>query len=63
MKSLLSKAIVSRWFLMLGIYLLIPTGQLFAQDIQTGPPDRLSTTLAAEKIDSHVAGMSDEQVR
>ena len=63
MKRHLSKAILFSLSLILGIYLLIPTVQLFAQDTQPGQSDIQSATIAAEKIDSHIAGMSDEKVR
>jgi len=49
--------------LMLAIYLFMPTFLVFAQDPKTGQSNSQADFQSPEEIDSHVAGMSDEQVR
>ena len=49
--------------LMLAIYLFMPTFPVFAQDPKTGQSNSQLDFQSPEEIDSHVAGMTDEQVR
>ena len=49
--------------LMLAIYVFMPTSPVFAQDSKTGQSNSQLGFQSPEKIDSHVAGMTDEQVR
>ena len=49
--------------LMLAIYLFMPTFLVFAQDPKTGQSDSQTDFQSPEEIDSHVAGMTDAQVR
>ena len=49
--------------LMLAIYLFMPTFLVFAQDPKTGQSNSQADFQSPEEIDSHVAGMTDEQVR
>jgi small-conductance mechanosensitive channel len=48
---------------MLAIYLFMPTFLVFAQDPKTGQSNSQADFQSSEEIDSHVAGMTDEQVR
>jgi small-conductance mechanosensitive channel len=48
---------------MLGIYLLMPTFQVIAQDNTSAQPDQTVEPTSSAEIDSHLAGMSDVQVR
>jgi small-conductance mechanosensitive channel len=49
--------------LMLAIYLFMPTFLVFAQDPKTGQSNSQTDFQSPEEIDSHVAGMTDAQVR
>lgn len=49
--------------LMLGIYLLLPTFQVLSQDARAAQPDQTVELSSPAQVDSHLAGMSDEQVR
>jgi len=49
--------------LMLAIYLFMPTFLVFAQDPKTGQSNSQADFQSPGEIDSHVAGMTDEQVR
>ena len=49
--------------LMPAIYLFMPTFLVFAQDPKTGQSNSQTDFQSPEEIDSHVAGMTDEQVR
>ena len=49
--------------LMLAIYLFMPTFLVFAQDPKTGQSNSQTDFQSPKEIDSHVAGMTDEQVR
>ena len=48
---------------MLAIYLFMPTFLVFAQDPKTGQSNSQADFQSPEEIDSHVAGMTDAQVR
>ena len=50
-------------FLLLGIFLLVPTVQVAAQGAKTVESGLQSAALAPENVDSHIAGMSDVKVR
>ncbi len=63
MKIYRSKLILFTLSLMLGLYLLMPAFQLLAQDNSSAQPDRRSESKSSTEVDSHLAGMSDEQVR
>jgi len=58
-----SKLILFSLSLMLGIYLLIPTSQLLAQDNPSAQADQQAKPMPSAEVDSHLAGMSDAQVR
>jgi len=49
--------------LMLAIYLFMPTFLVLAQDPKTGQSNSQADFQSPEEIDSHVAGMTDAQVR
>jgi len=49
--------------LVLSIYLLLPTLQVLAQDTQADQYEQTAEPKSAAEVDSHLAGMSDEQVR
>src|SRR5210317_882443 len=49
--------------LMLAICLFMPTSPVFAQDPKTGQSSSQLDFESPEEIDSHVAGMTDEQIR
>jgi small-conductance mechanosensitive channel len=49
--------------LMLAIYLFMPTFLVFAQDPKTGQSNSQADFQSPDEIDSHVAGMTDAQVR
>ncbi len=63
MKIYRSKLILLTLSLMLGLYLLMPAFQLLAQDNSSAQPDQKSEPKSSTEVDSHLAGMSDEQVR
>ena len=63
MKICRSKLILLSLSLMLGIYLLMPTFQVLAQDNQSFQPDPTAEPASSAEVDSHLAGMSDAQVR
>jgi small-conductance mechanosensitive channel len=48
---------------MLVIYLLMPTFQVLAQENPSAQPDQTAEPTSPAEVDSHLAGMSDEQVR
>ena len=50
-------------FLMPAIYLFMPTFPVSAQDPKAGQSNFQLDFQSPEEIDSHVAGMTDEQVR
>ena len=58
-----SKLILFNLSLMLGIYLLLPTFQVLAQDTRAAQPDRTAELSSPAQVDSHLAGMSDAQIR
>jgi hypothetical protein len=49
--------------LMLAAFLLIPAYPVLAQDQQAEPSGTKAEQLTLEEVDSHVAGMTDEQIR
>jgi len=49
--------------IVLGIFILAPTVQVAAQDAKTVESDLQTEPLIAENVDSHIAGMSDVQIR
>ena len=49
--------------LVLSILLLMPTFQVLAQDNPAVQPDQTAELKSSAEVDSHLAGMSDEQVR
>ena len=63
MKIYRSKLILFSLFLMLGIYLLMPTFQVLAQDNPSAQSDQTAEPTSSAEVDSYLAGMSDEQVR
>ena len=63
MKNYRSKLILFTLSLMLGLYLLMPAFQVLAQDNSSAQPDQKSEPKSSTEVDSHLAGMSDEQVR
>ena len=63
MKFYLSKIILFGLPLILGIYLLMPTFQLMAQDTRAAQPDMPAARMEPVAVDAHIAGMSDEQIR
>ena len=63
MKIYRSKLILFTLSLMLGLYLLMPAFQVLAQDNSSAQPDLKSEPKSSTEVDSHLAGMSDEQVR
>ncbi|MCP4627616.1 MAG: mechanosensitive ion channel family protein [bacterium] len=63
MRSHRSKLILFSLFLMLGIYLLLPAFQVLAQDSRAAQPDRTADLSSPAQVDSHLAGMSDGQIR
>ncbi|MGD8649910.1 MAG: mechanosensitive ion channel family protein [Desulfobacterales bacterium] len=48
---------------MLSIFLLMPTFQVLAQQSPSAQPDQTAEPTSPAEVDSHLAGMSDEQVR
>jgi len=58
-----SKLMLFSLSLMLGIYLLLPTVQVPAQDAWAAQPDQKAEPRSSAEVDSYLAGMSDEQVR
>jgi small-conductance mechanosensitive channel len=63
MKSYLSKIFLFSLPSILGVFLMMPTFQLMAQDIQSAKPEQTAEPSSAAEVDSYLAGMSDEQVR
>jgi len=63
MRSHRSKLILFRLTLIIGIYLLTPTFQVLAQETRAAQPDRTAELSSSAEVDSHLAGMSDEQIR
>ena len=63
MKIYRSKLNLFTLSLMLGIYLLMPTFQVLAQDNPSAQPDQTAEPTSSAEVDSYLAGMSDEQVR
>jgi len=63
MKLYRAKLILFSLILMLGIYLLIPTFQVLAQDTPSAQPDQTAELSSLAEVDSYLAGMSDAQVR
>jgi hypothetical protein len=63
MKLYRSKLILFSLSLMLGIYLLMPTFQVLAQDNPAAQSDQTAEPYVSAEVDSYLAGMSDEQVR
>ncbi len=63
MKGHRSKLILFSLPLMLGIYLLMPTFQVLAQDTRTAQPDQKAEPRSSAEVDSYLAGMSDAKVR
>ena len=63
MKAHRLKLVLFILFLMLSIFLLMPTFQLLAQQNPSKQPDQTVEPTSPAEIDSHLAGMSDEQVR
>jgi len=63
MKRYLSKTIIFSLPLILCISLLMPTFQLMAQEARAAQPEQQPAIMSPEEVDSHIAGMSDEQVR
>ena len=62
-KQYLLKIVRSSLPLILAIYLLMPTFQLMAQNAPVAQSELTAEPSSPEKIDSYLAGMSDEQVR
>jgi small-conductance mechanosensitive channel len=58
-----SKLILFSLSLMLGIYLLMPTFQVLAQDNPSAQSDQRAEPSSPAEVDSYLAGMSDAQVR
>jgi hypothetical protein len=50
-------------FLMLVLYLCMPTFQVLAQDNTSAQPDQTAEPTSSAEVDSYLAGMSDAQVR
>ena len=48
---------------MMAIYLLLSPFQALAQDNPSAQPDQTVEPASSAEVDSHLAGMSDEQVR
>jgi hypothetical protein len=48
---------------MLGIYLLLPAFQVLAQDTRAAQPEQAAELSSVAQVDSHLAGMSDAQIR
>jgi len=63
MKRLYWKAIFFSIYLALGIYLFMPTTQVVAQDVKNSEPNQMAKHMDPNEIDSHIAGLSDKQVR
>ena len=63
MKAHRLKLVLFILFLMLSIFLLMPTFQLLAQQKPSVQSDLTAEPASPAEIDSHLAGMSDEQVR
>ena len=63
MKAYRLKLVLFTLSLMLSIFLLMPTFQVLAQDNPAVQPDQTAELTSSAEVDSHLAGMSDEQVR
>ena len=63
MKVYCSKRILLGLSLLLSIHLLMPPLQVLAQDNPSAQPDQTVEPTSPAEIESHLAGMSDEQIR
>ena len=63
MKAYRLKLVLFTLSLMLSIFLLMPTFQVLAQDNPSAQPDQTAEPTSPAEVDSHLAGMSDAQVR
>ncbi|MHC5001154.1 MAG: hypothetical protein ACYTE1_10115, partial [Planctomycetota bacterium] len=63
MKAYRLKLVLFILSLMLSIFLLMPTFQVLAQDNPAAQPDQAAEPRSSGEVDSHLAGMSDAQVR
>ena len=63
MKVYCSKRILLSLYLMMAIYLLLSPFQALAQDNPSAQPDQTVEPASSAEVDSHLAGMSDEQIR
>ena len=63
MKVYCSKRILLSLSLMMAIYLLLSPFQALAQDNPSAQPDQTVEPASSAEVDSHLAGMSDEQIR
>ncbi len=63
MKAYRLKLVLFILSLMLSIFLLMPTFQVLAQDNPSAQSDQTAEPASPAEVDSHLAGMSDEQVR
>jgi hypothetical protein len=57
------RQIIFGFSLLLAIYLIIPADSVMAQSPKTDQTGKPADNLTPEEIDSHVAGMTDEQIR
>jgi hypothetical protein len=63
MKGYRSKLMLFSLAIIISVFLLMPTFQVLAQETRAAQPGQTAKLSSPAQVDSHLAGMSDSQVR